>query len=91
VLFRSDRALLNGIEIGLTGKEFELLWVLASEAGKCVPYDSLLDRVWPGTCVEQQQILHRKSRLMKKIEDRCGSSPSPLIGVVRGRGLYLDV
>jgi hypothetical protein len=88
---RPDRALLNGIEVGLTGKEFELLWTLASDAGKCVSYDDLLDRVWPGTCVEQQQILHRKSRLLKKIDDRAGPSPSPLLGVVRGRGLYLDV
>lgn len=88
---RPDRALLNGIEVVLTGKEFELLWVLASDAGKCISYDDLLDRVWPGTCVEQQQILHRKSRLLRKIEDRCGSSPSPLIRVVRGRGLYLDM
>ena len=88
---RPDRLGCLGKEIPLTGKEFDLLWVLAEEAGKCVSYDDLLNRVWPDAVVEPQQISAHKSRILKKVRRECGKMKPPLIRTIRGRGLLLEI
>jgi two-component system, OmpR family, response regulator ResD len=37
---------IRGTEVRLTRKEFELLWVLASESGRVFHRDELIERVW---------------------------------------------
>ncbi len=88
---RPDRLLLGGKAVDLTGKEFDLMWELASAAGRCVSYDRLLSRVWPDVEVEQQQISSHKSRLLKKVRKVLGPGAPELIRTVRGRGLLLPV
>ncbi len=87
---RPDRLCCRGREIPLTSKEFDLLWVLAEQAGKCVSYERLLDRVWPDAAVEQQQISSHKSKILKKINRACGKSTPAFIRTIRGRGLILE-
>ena len=88
---RPDFIMLNGVRISVTGKEFELLWILAERPGQCISYDRILDRVWPNVIVEQHQIYHHKSKLLQKIRKTLGSLDPPFIGVVRGKGIYLEI
>lgn len=43
---RARRVVLAGQEIELTPKEFDLLALLASHAGRAVPRDEIIERVW---------------------------------------------
>lgn len=43
---RARRVVLQGREIELTPKEFDLLALLASHAGRAVPRDEIIDQVW---------------------------------------------
>ena len=62
---------LGGREIRLTRKEFQLLWVLASEAGRVFRREELLDQVWGEANVDSRTIdahivrLRRKLRIVK--------------------------
>ncbi|MXW36441.1 MAG: response regulator transcription factor, partial [Chloroflexi bacterium] len=42
------RVTVNGSTVELTATEYELLRVLSLEAGRVVPYEVLLERVWAG-------------------------------------------
>lgn len=67
----SQRVLLSGIDVKLTSKEFEVLWVLASHPGEIVTRDTLLKELrgyeFDGL---DRSIDLRVSRVRKKLEDR---------------------
>ncbi len=56
-----------GSSIRLQEKEFRLLEILAENAGQCVPYDAIYDRLWGDIVVEPGQINHHKAKLLKKL------------------------
>ncbi len=66
----SQRVLLSGIDVKLTSKEFEVLWVLASHPGEIVTRDALLKELrgyeFDGL---DRSIDLRISRVRKKLED----------------------
>ena len=60
----------DGVEVHLTPTEFDLLRVLASEAGKVLTHRQLLERVWGGYAAENsQQLRVYINYLRRKLED----------------------
>lgn len=77
-----------GKAVALTGREFDLLHVLAVEAGNVLSTDALLDRVWGAEFVGQPQNVYVHVRwLREKIEDD-PQNPRRLV-TVRGIGYKL--
>ncbi|MEO1056860.1 MAG: response regulator transcription factor [Actinomycetota bacterium] len=78
------RASVNGVELSLPLKEFELLHLLLANAGRVLPRETLIDRVWGSDYVGDTKTLdvHVK-RLRSKIE------PDPAVPtrIVTIRGL----
>jgi hypothetical protein len=77
----------GGRRVRLTGHQGRLLAALARDVGHCVTYATLLDRVWKGASVEQQQIAQHKRRLVQRLE-RAGLA-GDVIETVYGVGLSL--
>ena len=67
------RLLRDGEEVPLPQKAFEVLVVLVSRAGHLVPKEDLLNRVWPGTFVEEANLSYTVSLLRKALQDGSGS------------------
>jgi len=60
----------DGREIHLTRKEFDLLWMLASHAGRLVPHKLILQTIWGPAHVEDSQYLRVYIRQLRaKIGD----------------------
>jgi two-component system KDP operon response regulator KdpE len=65
---------LNGMEVHLTPKEFDLMVHLVRHAGKVLTHRSLLAAVWGGDYVEQTEYLRVFiGQLRKKIEPNLGT------------------
>lgn len=86
---KTRSATLHDIEIPCTEVEFELLWLLASNAGKILNRDTIFEKLngYPYNGLDRS-IDIRVSRLRKKIEDDVASPTR--IKTVRGKG-YLFV
>ncbi len=86
--FRIDplkrRLLRDGEVIRLTPKAFDLLLVLVEERGKTVEKDVLLDRVWPGTAVEENNLNQNITALRKSLGD--SRQDSQYIATISGIG-----
>ncbi len=88
VALRFDRrqALVAGVEVPVTPREWEILTVLAAASGRVVPYSELLECAWgeatPGARASLDVLV---SRLRRKLG---GSTAAPLT-TVRGLGLAL--
>lgn len=77
-------ALVDGVEVDLTAKEFDLLAVLAEEPGRAVPRQELFSRVWDPVWIGSGKTLDvHIATLRKKIGD------ADLIETVRGVGYRL--
>jgi DNA-binding winged helix-turn-helix (wHTH) protein len=71
VLPRERQLLAGGIAVELGSRAFDVLMVLLEAEGGLVTKDQLLDRVWPGTVVEENNIQVQISALRKALgEDR---------------------
>jgi adenylate cyclase len=67
-LVPSERLLLHdGEAVALTGKAFDLLVVLVSQAGHLLTKDELLRRVWPGLVVEEVNLSVNMSAIRKAL------------------------
>lgn len=53
----------NGNQIPLTGKNFDLLYVMIQSGGRVLEHDELLDKVWEGLFVEQANLKKSVSNL----------------------------
>src|SRR5437762_2980509 len=78
VLFRA------GQPVALTPKAFEILLVLVRHRGQVVEKDELLQRVWPETVVEENNLAQNVSALRKAL----GESPNAhqYVVTIPGRG-----
>jgi two-component system, OmpR family, response regulator RegX3 len=80
------RVILDGTEVELTAKEFDLLAVLAEEPGRAVPRQEIFSRVWDPVWVGTGKTLDvHVASLRKKLGD------AALIETVRGVGYRLAV
>ncbi len=67
--FEQRRVLIDGQEVNLTRREYELLRILVINSGKIVTYDILFSQVWDDDCTSEYQSIHTYiNRLRKKIE-----------------------
>jgi DNA-binding winged helix-turn-helix (wHTH) protein len=83
----------RGKTVRLTSKQFWLLASLAESPGKCVPYNTIYDKIWGGdVMVEMQQISYHKAQLLKKIQKIAPKSETQaLITPVSGEGMVLNL
>jgi len=72
---------LGGREIRLTRKEFQLLWVLASEAGKVFRREELLDQIWGEANVDSRTIDAHIVRLRRKLRIKTAPSIEAVWGI----------
>ena len=86
--FRIDvvkrRLLRDGEVLRLTPKAFDLLLVLVEESGRTIEKDELLDRVWPGTAVEENNLNQNITALRKSLGD--SRQESQYIATIPGIG-----
>jgi DNA-binding response OmpR family regulator len=83
---RSRRVLVDGAEIHLTAKEFELLYYLAEDPGAVCQRSDILRAVWDGTWYGTTKTLDAHvAAIRKKLGD------PRWIEAVRGVGFRLDV
>src|SRR5215510_11036053 len=86
--FRIDvvkrRLLRDGEVIRLTPKAFDLLLVLVEASGRTVEKDELLDKVWPGTVVEENNLNQNITALRKSLGD--SRQESQYISTIPGIG-----
>jgi len=68
VNFEQRSVKVNGQEVDLTYKEYELLYVLVNNRGRIVTYDVLLSKVWDNDLSEYKNVHVYINRLRKKIE-----------------------
>ena len=72
--FRIDRIkrrlLRGGTMISLTPKAFETLLTLVDHSGQIVEKDELLERVWPGVTVEENNLTQNISALRKALGEK---------------------
>src|SRR5688572_25460834 len=63
-----ERVLLRGQElVALTPKGFDILLTLLESAGRVVPKDDLMKKVWPNTFVEEGNLTQNVSLLRKAL------------------------
>jgi DNA-binding response OmpR family regulator len=75
--------------IDLTPREFDLLTVLAQEAGRVVPIDELLSRVWGAEYVGEPQVVYVHIRWLREKLEAEPSRPERIV-TVRGVGYRLE-
>ncbi len=81
-------AVVNGHDVELTAREFALLHTLALEAGRVIPVDDLITRVWGAEFIGEPQVVYVHIRwLREKIEDN-PNKPQRIVNV-RGVGYKL--
>jgi DNA-binding response OmpR family regulator len=77
-------------EVRLSRKEFELLWVLASEDGRAFRREDLIERVWGNSFfLDIRTVDVHIARLRSKLKDAAGDAP--VIETVWGIGYRLRV
>jgi DNA-binding response OmpR family regulator len=86
--FPARRLMKQGVEVPLTAREWRVLELLASRAGRVVTRDELLESLWGERTPEASSSLDViMSRLRRKLGD--ASQPSP-VSTVRGEGYRFE-
>src|SRR5438093_369650 len=75
--------------IGLPPREFDLLYVLAAEAGRVLPVDDLLERVWGAGYEGESQVVYVHIRWLREKVETDSHRPRRII-TVRGVGYKLE-
>lgn len=85
------RVLVNGVEVGLANKEYELLKILMDHAGQVVLRETILQEVWGDVELRGSKTLDmHMSWLRRKIGDE-GPAAERRIATVRGVGFRFNV
>jgi TolB-like protein len=83
---RSSVRLADGSEPSLRPKCFDLLWVLALNAGRILDKDRLLNAVWPGVNVTEDSLV----QAMREVRRAIGDTDGRVLRTVPRRGYLLD-
>jgi len=84
--FPNRTAIVEGKEEALTPTETKLLYILMRKAGRTVPTDYILRRLWPTEPVFEDRLHVHLHRLRRKIEDKKDKSRPRYITSERGAG-----
>lgn len=84
--FPNRKAIVEGVEEALTPTETKLLYILMRRAGRTVPTDYILRRLWPTEPVFEDRLHVHLHRLRRKIEDRKDKTRPRYITSERGAG-----
>jgi pimeloyl-ACP methyl ester carboxylesterase/DNA-binding winged helix-turn-helix (wHTH) protein len=79
------RLLRDGAEVALPGKAFDTLLLLVEGAGSLQSQQTLIDRLWPDTFVEPNNLQYNVSLIRRALEGASGVE----LQTVRGRGYRL--
>jgi DNA-binding response OmpR family regulator len=79
----------GGKPVALAPREFDLLHTLALEAGRVVPIDALLARVWGGDYVGEPQVVYVHIRWLRDKIEKDPQHPHRIV-TVRGVGYKLE-
>ena len=86
---RAHTVAVGGRSVDLTPREFDLLYTLARDAGRVIPTDEILARVWGAEYAGESQVVYVHIRwLREKIEDN-PDRPTRIV-TVRGVGYKLE-
>jgi DNA-binding response OmpR family regulator len=80
--------MLNGKEVDLAPREFDLLTALAQEEGKVLSVDDLLARVWGAEYMGEPQVVYVHIRWLREKLEKNPQKPKRII-TVRGVGYKL--
>src|SRR3954469_9614216 len=78
----------DGVELGLTAREFDLLEALARRAGDVVSQQWLLEQAWDVAYEQRSNVVEAYVRLLRAKLDR--PFDAPLLHTVRGAGYRLQ-
>ena len=81
--YERRRVTLSGDPVELTAKEFDLLAVLAAEAGRAVPHDRLLRRVWSPDKPGNRRLLRTHLMHLRKKLGEDGENPRYILAEPR--------
>ncbi|XAS66418.1 response regulator transcription factor [Micrococcaceae bacterium Sec5.7] len=86
------RAMVNGVEVPLRAREFDLLLRLGREPGQVVSRETLMSEVWDANWFGSTKTLdvHMTSLRQKLARADAGNNAVPVIRTLRGRGYRLD-
>jgi DNA-binding winged helix-turn-helix (wHTH) protein/tetratricopeptide (TPR) repeat protein len=76
----------NGEVIRLRPKSFDMLWLLATHAGRVLSKQELIGAVWPGVHVSEDGLF----QCIREIRSALGDDRRERIRLVSGRGYMLD-
>ncbi len=85
-----DRIQVDGAEVPLQEKQYQLVEVLASRAGECVGYEEIYAAIWGDVVVEDNQMHFQKRKLLKAVEAACPGRRD-LVVTVPKRGFRLNL
>ncbi len=77
-----------GAEVELTAREFALLHTLALEAGRVIPVDDLITRVWGAEFMGEPQVVYVHIRWLREKIEEDPNKPQRIVNV-RGVGYKL--
>lgn len=77
-----------GTEVELTAREFALLHTLALEAGRVIPVDDLITRVWGAEFMGEPQVVYVHIRWLREKIEEDPNKPQRIVNV-RGVGYKL--
>src|SRR5215472_567835 len=87
VLDTSKHVLLSNDEpVHLTPKAFDVLVLLLSSGGSVVSRAELMERVWPGVCVEDSNVSQTILMLRRALGDGNGNGAARFIETIWGLG-----
>ncbi|MEW6237010.1 MAG: DEAD/DEAH box helicase [Candidatus Omnitrophota bacterium] len=87
---RLDRVKINGTTVALSKLQARLLRRLAANAGECVPYEDILQEMWPDGNGDRKSLFKQKRAIILKAGEALGKKEAKdLIESSKGDGLVL--
>ncbi|MBN2329110.1 MAG: DEAD/DEAH box helicase [Candidatus Omnitrophica bacterium] len=86
---RPDVMIVNGVQTSLTPLQSKLIDLLSQHEGCCVPYDELLEYMWPDSLGDRKQISRQKNQILRKVSLALNQPVGGLIKSIAGVGLAL--
>jgi len=87
---RPGTVLLDGHEVAMQDKQYQLIRLLAATPGECVSYDTIYEELWGTVVVETNQMHFQKRKLVARIKD-VAPQYAEVVKTVPKRGFMLEL